>query len=85
MSTRPKLTVLIPVFNERDTVEEVVRRVRAVPVETEIVLVDDCSVDGTRSVLERLAETDKELKIRFHAVNRGKGGGYPHGPGRGHG
>ncbi len=67
------LSVLIPVYNERETIHEVIERVRAVPIETEIILVDDYSVDGTRDVLKKLAETEKDLKIRFHDVNRGKG------------
>jgi glycosyltransferase involved in cell wall biosynthesis len=67
------LSVLIPVYNERETICEVIERVRAVPLQTEIILVDDYSVDGTRDVLKELAESEKDLKIRFHDVNRGKG------------
>lgn len=73
MAKKLTLSVLIPVFNERHTIHEVIRRVRSVDVDTEIILVDDCSVDGTRDVLRKLAETEKDLKIRFHDVNRGKG------------
>jgi glycosyltransferase involved in cell wall biosynthesis len=73
VSSELTLSVLIPVFNERETIHEVITRVRAVPIETEIILVDDCSVDGTREVLRELAESEKDLKIRFHDVNRGKG------------
>ena len=73
VSSELKLSVLIPVFNERDTIREVIQRVRAVPIDTEIILVDDCSADGTRDVLRALAESEKDLKIRFHEVNRGKG------------
>jgi glycosyltransferase involved in cell wall biosynthesis len=67
------ISVLIPVYNEISTVERVIARVREVPVRTEIILVDDYSTDGTRALLEKLAETDKDLKIFFHPVNRGKG------------
>jgi glycosyltransferase involved in cell wall biosynthesis len=67
------ISVLIPVYNERYTIEKVIGRVRACGVKTQIVLVDDCSKDGTRDILKGLAETEKDLVIRFHEVNRGKG------------
>jgi glycosyltransferase involved in cell wall biosynthesis len=67
------VSVLIPVFNERTTIEKVVERVRDSGVKTEVILVDDCSVDGTRDILRALGERDPSLKIRFHEVNRGKG------------
>jgi len=67
------VSVLIPCFNELHTVENVIARVRAVPVKTEIILVDDCSRDGTRDLLERLAREDPALKVSFHERNRGKG------------
>lgn len=73
MRSKLKLSVLIPIFNERDTIHMVIDRVRAVDVDTEIILVDDCSIDGTRDVLKKLAESETDLIIRFHDVNRGKG------------
>jgi glycosyltransferase involved in cell wall biosynthesis len=68
-----KLSVIVPVFNERNTVAEIVRRMRSVdlPVEREIVVVDDGSDDGTRDVLTQLA--DSTVHIVKHGVNRGKG------------
>ena len=45
------ISVVIPVYNERDTIREILRRVRAVPIRKQIILVDDCSKDGTRDVL----------------------------------
>ena len=45
-----KLSVVIPVYNEAATIASLVERVRAVPVDKEIVIVDDCSADGTRVV-----------------------------------
>jgi len=68
----PLLSVLVPVYNEHDTVETLLRRVLAVPVDLEVVVVDDGSRDGTRDVLARLA---RELPIRviYHERNRGKG------------
>lgn len=73
MSNDITVSVLIPVFNERTTIQKVIERVRDCGVKTEIILVDDCSVDGTRDILRGLAQGDKSLKIRFHEVNRGKG------------
>src|SRR5947199_7105 len=46
------LSVVIPVYNEKNTIREIVRRVRAVPVPKQIILVDDCSHDGTRAILQ---------------------------------
>ena len=68
-----KLSVIVPVFNERNTVVEIVRRMRAVelPVEREIVLVDDGSDDGTRAVLPQLG--DSTVRVVTHPHNRGKG------------
>ena len=66
------LSVLVPVYNEHATVETLLQRVLAVPVDKEVVVVDDGSRDGTRDVLAELA---KRLPIRviFHEQNRGKG------------
>jgi glycosyltransferase involved in cell wall biosynthesis len=68
-----KLSVIVPVFNERNTVAEIVRRMRSVdlPVDREIVIVDDGSDDGTRDVLTQLG--DSTVRIVKHPVNRGKG------------
>ncbi|QDT71085.1 glycosyltransferase family 2 protein [Lacipirellula limnantheis] len=66
------VSVVIPVFNERDTVVEIVRRVQAVGIHQEIILVDDFSMDGTRQILVELARGD-DVRIMFHGYNRGKG------------
>jgi glycosyltransferase involved in cell wall biosynthesis len=66
------LSVVIPVYNEQRTLAEVLRRVRAVPVAKEIILVDDGSTDGTRELLKSL-EGEPDLRIHYHAENRGKG------------
>jgi len=66
-----KLSVLIPVFNERDSVEEIVRRVAAVPVEKEIIVVNDCSQDGTGEILDSLKI--EGLRVIHHCRNQGKG------------
>ena len=52
----PKLSVVIPVYNEKDTIFEILRRVQDTEMRKEIILVDDCSKDGTRQILEKLAE-----------------------------
>ena len=66
-----KLSVLMPVYNEEAGLEAILRRVQAVPVEKEIVVVDDCSTDGTARILEAIDLP--ELKVFRHAVNQGKG------------
>src|SRR5262245_10520553 len=68
----PLLSVLVPVYNEHATLEGLLRRVLAVPVDKEVIVVDDGSRDGTRDVLAELAD---RLPIRalFHEGNRGKG------------
>ncbi len=70
-----KLSIVIPVYNEISTLEEVINTVRAVPLnlEKEIVLVDDCSKDGTRDLLVRLQKENADLNVAFHEVNQGKG------------
>ena len=66
-----KLSVLIPVYNEEATLAEVVRRVAEVDLEMEIIVVDDCSTDGTPEVLSSLKQ--EGLVVLTHDVNRGKG------------
>lgn len=68
-----KLSIVIPVYNERDTVLTVIDKVASTPFEKEIVLVDDCSSDGTRDILQSLNRDDVELKVFYHEVNQGKG------------
>jgi len=71
---RFKLSIIIPVYNEEQTLEEIVRRVLAVPGRKEIIVVDDGSGDGTRAVMERLQKSHrKELICLYHAINQGKG------------
>lgn len=66
------LSVVIPVYNEINTIEEVVRRVRASGVPVEIVIVDDGSTDGTRELLKSWAAAS-DVKIIMHETNQGKG------------
>lgn len=67
------LSVLIPVFNEEGTVKDILNRVLAVPVDKELVVVDDCSTDATWQVLQSLQ--DPRIRIFRHEVNSGKGTG----------
>jgi glycosyltransferase involved in cell wall biosynthesis len=67
-----KLSVVIPVYNEETTLRDILQRVRDTPFDKEIILVDDCSLDGTRAILKDL-EKDDDLKIFYHEVNQGKG------------
>ncbi|MGC4081758.1 MAG: glycosyltransferase family 2 protein [Vicinamibacterales bacterium] len=67
-----KLSVVIPVYNEAATISSLIERVRAVDIPKEIIVVDDCSADGTADVLRSLPPS-ADLTLRFHPVNRGKG------------
>ena len=67
-----KLSVVIPVYNEINTVREIVRRVQAVEYDKEIILVDDCSTDGTREILKEL-ENQEGVVVLYHTKNHGKG------------
>jgi len=72
-----KLSVIVPVYNERDTIGELLDRVRSAsfePVEKEIVVVEDCSTDGTRELLAQVVPADvPDVRIVYHARNQGKG------------
>lgn len=67
-----ELSVIIPVYNEIGTLEEILRRVRAVDLPKEIILVDDGSTDGSRELLEKIGQ-DADVRALFHPKNRGKG------------
>jgi glycosyltransferase involved in cell wall biosynthesis len=68
----PLLSVVMPVFNERDTIEEIIRRVLAVKLRIELIVVDDRSTDGTTEILERL-QTERGFVLLRQPRNRGKG------------
>lgn len=68
------LSVVIPVYNEKNTIKEIVKRVEAVDgIKKEIILVDDASKDGTIEILKELKEEKPYLKVYFKKENRGKG------------
>jgi glycosyltransferase involved in cell wall biosynthesis len=74
------LSVVIPVYNERETFRTLLDRVKAVPIRKQIVMVDDCSKDGTTDILKQIAaeaeqapDAMNQLKVVFHEKNKGKG------------
>jgi glycosyltransferase involved in cell wall biosynthesis len=67
-----RLSIVVPVYNEKGTIREILRRIRAVPIAKEIILVDDCSTDGTREILRSMM-SDDDLRVLFHDINQGKG------------
>ena len=86
-----KLTILIGCFNEKPTILKAIEQAKAINIDKEIIVIDNCSTDGTREVLETLKD-DKTLKIIFHSKNMGAGysacegirlarGDYFYGPG----
>jgi len=68
-----RLSVLIPVYNERETIEFILDEIHAQPVAKEIIVVDDFSTDGTREVLQRLLEEGRIHRLHLQPVNLGKG------------
>lgn len=67
-----RLSVVIPVYNEEQWLREILRRVRAVPIPKEIILVDDYSTDGTRDILREI-ERDDDVRVLYQPHNQGKG------------
>jgi glycosyltransferase involved in cell wall biosynthesis len=66
-----KVSIVIPVYNEVSTIEEIIRRVKEIPLDKEIIVVDDGSSDGTKEKLQNLKAD--ELKVFYHQKNQGKG------------
>jgi len=67
-----KLSIIIPVYNEASTIREIINRVNNVAIDKEIIVVDDCSNDGSRQLLE-VIKNDEEIKVFYHKKNQGKG------------
>ena len=67
-----KLSVIIPIYNEKDTLEEIISRVQETNLADEMILVDDGSIDGTREIVRKF-EGKEGFKVIFHEMNQGKG------------
>ena len=67
-----KLSIIIPVFNEVNTIAVIIQKVQSADYDKEIIVVDDASTDGTKDVLQKLSQQPK-IKIFYHERNRGKG------------
>jgi glycosyltransferase involved in cell wall biosynthesis len=69
-----KLSILIPVYNEVNSIIPILDKIASVALEKEIIIVDDCSSDGTREILrERFADGKGNVKVLYHSKNMGKG------------
>jgi len=68
---KPYLSVVMPVFNEKDNIKEIIRRVSQVDIDKEIIIVDDASTDGTRELLKEIKQDG--VRVLFHDKNSGKG------------
>src|SRR3954464_1384314 len=68
-----RVSVLIPVYNERDTIELILDEVQSTSFQKEIIVVDDCSTDGTRELLQELQQEGRIDRLHFQPVNQGKG------------
>jgi len=68
-----KISVIIPVYNEKSTISEIIARVRAVDLEKEIIVIDDGSTDGTPQQLAEIDGQFEDVKVLSHQENRGKG------------
>jgi glycosyltransferase involved in cell wall biosynthesis len=68
-----KLSVLVPVYNERNTIEFILDEIHNTRVAKEIIVVDDCSTDGTRELLQELRDAGRIDRVHFQPVNCGKG------------
>ena len=66
------ISIVIPVYNEAHTIEELIRRVQSVDLAKEIIVVDDCSTDGTSEVLQKF-KAEEGITVLFHQHNQGKG------------
>lgn len=76
MAKAKKLSIVIPCYNEKATIETILQEIAEVdlrPTKKEIIIVDDGSKDGTRTILKKLAQKDKSIKLIFQKVNQGKG------------
>jgi len=68
-----KLSVVIPCYNEKNTIREIVKRVDVLDINKEIIIVDNVSTDGTREILKELVSQYQNLRVFFHRKHKGKG------------
>jgi len=68
-----KISIVIPVYNEVKTIDEIIRRVQQVDVKKEVIIVDDGSIDGTCELLKEISQSQEDVKVIFHNCNQGKG------------
>jgi glycosyltransferase involved in cell wall biosynthesis len=68
-----KVSVVIPVYNEIDTIEEILARVDKIPINKEIIVIDDLSIDGTRERIKEIVADKENVKVIYHNRNKGKG------------
>ena len=73
MTTIKKLSIIIPVYNEKKTIKEIIKRVDRVNIPKEIIIVDDGSTDGTTKIIKSLKTKKSQLKIIIQPMNMGKG------------
>ena len=68
-----KISIVIPVYNEVKTIDEIIRRVQQVDIKKEVIIVDDGSIDGTCELLKEISQSQEDVKVIFHNCNQGKG------------
>lgn len=73
MKSKNKLSIVIPAYNERSSIIEVIKSIQNLDINKEIIVVDDGSTDGTRDLLKDISNKEKELKLILQKVNGGKG------------
>jgi glycosyltransferase involved in cell wall biosynthesis len=71
-ANQPLLSIVVPAYNEEGTLSGIVERLLAVQESCEIIIVDDCSTDGTRAISDRLSAENPKIKVAHHLVNAGK-------------
>ena len=67
----PQLTIIMPVYNERSFVLEILRRVRELPIDKEIIIVDNCSTDGTRELIQNISHSDVRIILQQRNMMKG--------------
>ncbi len=68
-----KISIVIPVYNEVKTIDEIIRRVQQVDLKKEVIIVDDGSIDGTCELLKEISQSQEDVRVIFHNYNQGKG------------